>query len=52
MKEASIAIIGTIFVLLSLIALIVSDPTPDAKWTTAESQERLSEMGFRYALYR
>jgi hypothetical protein len=51
MKELSIAI-ATIFVLFSLVALIVSDPTPGANGTTAETQEQLSEMGLRYAVYR
>jgi hypothetical protein len=52
MKEVSIAILGTVLVLLSLMSLIIGDPTPGASWTTAESREHLSEIGLRYVLSR
>ena len=52
MKEVSIALLGAIFVLLSLMVLIASDPIPGANWTGAESREYLSEMGLRYGSFR
>jgi hypothetical protein len=52
MKEVSVALLGAIFVVISLTVLIMSDPTPGANWTTAESRAHLSEIGFRYALSR
>jgi hypothetical protein len=52
MKEVSIALLGAMFVLLSLMVLIASDPTPGADWTAAQSREYLSEMGLHYASFR
>ena len=50
MKDISIAVLGTLFVLISLMSLISADPTPEANWVWANSQEHVSEIGLRYAL--
>ena len=52
MKEVSVPLLGTLFVLISLMVLLLNDPTPGAKWSMAESREQLSEIGLRYALSR
>jgi hypothetical protein len=52
MKDISIALLGTVFVLISLISLISADPTPEANWLGINSQEHVSEIGLRYAFQR
>jgi hypothetical protein len=52
MKDISIALLGTLFVLISLMSLIAADPTPEANWVWINGQEHLSEIGLRYAFQR
>ncbi len=52
MKDISLALLGTLFVLISLMSLISADPTPEANWRWINGQEHVSEIGLRYALQR
>ena len=52
MKDISIALLGTLFVLISLASLIAADPAPEANWVWVSAQEHVSEIGLRYALHR
>ena len=52
MKDVSITLLGTLFVLISLLSLILADPTPMRATPLASAEQRTSEMGLRYALHR
>ena len=53
MKDVSITLIGALFVLISLLSLILADPTPIMRNAPlAMTEQHASEMGIRYALHR
>ena len=53
MKDVSIALVETLFVLLVLISLLSADPTPRVTGEAlVNSQEHVSEIGLRYAFQR
>jgi len=53
MKDVSITLLGTLFVLLVLISLLSADPTPRVIGEAlVNSQEHVSEVGLRYAFHR
>jgi hypothetical protein len=52
MKDISIALLGTVFVIISLVSLISADRVPEASWMWGSAQEHISEIGLRYALQR
>ena len=52
MKDMSIAFLGTLFVIISLVSLISADRVPEASWMWGSAREHISEMGLRYALQR
>ena len=52
MKDISIALLGTLFVIISLVSLISADPVPAANWAWVSAEDHISEVGLRYALGR
>jgi len=52
MKDMSIALLGTLFVIISLVSLISADRVPEASWMWGSAREHISEIGLRYALQR
>ena len=52
MKDISIALLGTVFVIISLVSLISADRVTEGSWMWGSAQEHISEIGLRYALQR
>ena len=52
MKDVSVALLGVLFVIVSLVSLIAADPAPAPGWMRGNAQERVAEIELRYALRR
>ena len=52
MKDLSVALLGALFVIISLVSLITADPAPAPGWLRGNAQEQVAEIELRYALRR
>ena len=53
MKDITIALLASLFVLMSLVSMISADPTPKGtRWAALSSPGDMSELELRYALRR
>jgi hypothetical protein len=53
MKDISTILLATVFVLFSLIVLLSAASTPDrTSWTLDNDQQRVSDLGLRFAFKR